>query len=281
MRTDTLFYQLFQKFPSLIFELIGLEVQAEYSFISVEVKERAFRFDGIFMPTSLSKLIYFLEIQFQPKSDFYWEFLSEIFLFLNQQKPIQDWKAVAIFGNRRLDVKSLTPIQSELIASGRIIRIYLDELPKSTSIGVNIARLITFPSDEQIVKVSIAAMDLASLPADVVSFIETVLVYKFPKLSREEIEKMFTLDDLRQSRVYQEAQQEGLEVGLRRGKEDEARRLILLLLKKRFKDLTDSQVELISALDLFQLENLGEAFLDFSSDNDLDAWLDSQLKSTR
>jgi predicted transposase/invertase (TIGR01784 family) len=269
MRTDTLFYQLFQKFPSLIFELIGLEVQAEYSFISVEVKERAFRFDGIFMPTSLSKLIYFLEIQFQPKSDFYWEFLSEIFLFLNQQKPIQDWKAVAIFGNRKLDVKALTPIQSELIASGRIIRIYLDELPKSTSIGVNIARLITFPSDEQIVKVSIAAMDLASLPADVVSFIETVLVYKFPKLSRKEIEEMFTLDDLRQTRVYQEAQQ------------DEARRLILLLLKKRFKDLTDRQVELISALDLFQLENLGEAFLDFSSDNDLDAWLDSQLKPTR
>jgi len=71
MRTDTLFCQLFQKFPSLIFELIGLKVETEYSFISVEVKERAFRFDGVFMPTSLSKLIYFIEVQFQPKSDFY------------------------------------------------------------------------------------------------------------------------------------------------------------------------------------------------------------------
>jgi len=118
---------------------------------------------------------------------------------------------------------------------------------------------------------------LTALPTDVVNFIETVLVYKFPKLTREEIEKMFTLDDLRQTRIYQDAQQECLEIGLQRGKKVEAEQLILRLLRKRFKNLTNSQVEYISALDLEQLENLGEAFLDFSDPTNLDEWLDSQI----
>jgi predicted transposase/invertase (TIGR01784 family) len=38
--------------------------------------------------------------------------------------------------------------------------------------------------------------------------IETILVYKFPKMSREEIEAMFGLSDLKQTRVYQEGRLE-------------------------------------------------------------------------
>jgi predicted transposase YdaD len=37
----------------------------------------------------------------------------------------------------------------------------------------------------------------------------TILVYKFPKLTRQEIEVMFTIGDLKQTRVYQDAKQEG------------------------------------------------------------------------
>ncbi len=52
MRTDTIFFQLFQTFDSLLFELVGLppETAAGYHFTSVEIKEKAFRFDGIFIP---------------------------------------------------------------------------------------------------------------------------------------------------------------------------------------------------------------------------------------
>ncbi|MEC4852124.1 MAG: DUF2887 domain-containing protein [Jaaginema sp. PMC 1079.18] len=38
--------------------------------------------------------------------------------------------------------------------------------------------------------------------------VERILVYKLPQTRREEIERMFSLDDLRQTRVWQEAQQE-------------------------------------------------------------------------
>jgi predicted transposase YdaD len=39
--------------------------------------------------------------------------------------------------------------------------------------------------------------------------IETIMVYKFPQLSREDIERMLGLSELRQTKVYQEALMEG------------------------------------------------------------------------
>jgi predicted transposase/invertase (TIGR01784 family) len=81
MRSDTIFYQLFLTFDTLLFELIGqpLEDSEYYQFISEEIKEKAFRFDGIFMPDRNDKPIYFVEVQFQPKPDFYWEFIAGIY----------------------------------------------------------------------------------------------------------------------------------------------------------------------------------------------------------
>ncbi|MFN5751083.1 MAG: DUF2887 domain-containing protein, partial [Pseudanabaena sp.] len=89
MKTDTLFYQLFNTFHTLLFELIERPIaEAEgYEFSSVEVKEKAFRFDGIFIPKAKDKPIYLIEVQFQQKEDFYWEYLSEIYLYLNQSRP--------------------------------------------------------------------------------------------------------------------------------------------------------------------------------------------------
>ena len=53
MKTDTLFYQLFQEFPSIFFELIGQSgTQANaYQFTSIELKQVAFHLDGLFLPS--------------------------------------------------------------------------------------------------------------------------------------------------------------------------------------------------------------------------------------
>ncbi|MEH1834558.1 MAG: Rpn family recombination-promoting nuclease/putative transposase [Nostoc sp.] len=48
-------------------------------------------------------------------------------------------------------------------------------------------------------------------------FIETILAYKFPTISREEMEQMFDLSELKQTRFYQEAFQEGVEQGIEQG----------------------------------------------------------------
>ena len=44
---------------------------------------------------------------------------------------------------------------------------------------------------------------------EIIELIYTVFVYKFPKLSREEIETMLGLSELKQTKVYQEAVEEG------------------------------------------------------------------------
>jgi predicted transposase/invertase (TIGR01784 family) len=96
-----LFYRLFKSFPGTFFELIGqVPAQAEASeFRSVEIKQTAFRIDGVFIPLPKAKAvpIVFVEVQFQKDSSFYFRFFSEIMLYLRQYEPVNDWQAVVIY----------------------------------------------------------------------------------------------------------------------------------------------------------------------------------------
>jgi predicted transposase/invertase (TIGR01784 family) len=281
MKTDTLFYQLFQTFHSLLFELLDRPAsEAEgYQFSSVEIKEKAFRFDGIFMPSSHNKPIFLAEVQFQPKEDFYSEFLAEIFLYLNQYRPVQDWQAVAIFARHNCEPEPDKFCQ-ELIASGRIVRVYLEDWldQKTNSAGISIIQLI-LASEKQAPKL---AKTLAAklqqetdtdLQAEVVKFIETVLVYKFPRLSRQEIEKMFTQTDLKKTRVYQEALEEGLQLGEQRGLLKGQAAILVRQLTRKFGQVSPRLKTRVSKLSAVQLENLAEAIFDLETIADLNAWL--------
>ena len=272
MRTDTIFYQLFLTFPSLLFELLGepMGIADDYQFTSAEIKEKAFRFDGIFIPEREDMPIYFVEVQFQDKPDFYWEFIAEINLYLNQYKPVQDWKAVALFAQRRLEVECLTLYQQELINNHRIIRIYLDDLP-SGSIGVGLIQLILAQDAQapllvqQLLARAKTEITNPLMTRGIIDLLETVLVSKFAKLSREEIQSMFLLTDIKQTRVYQEAKQEG------------ETQLLLRLLSKRFGAIGNRRIQAINQLSLEQLEDLAEALLDFGNVAELDHWLKSRV----
>ena len=279
MHTDTIFYQIFLTFHTLLFEILGepTENATDYQFTSVEVKEKAFRFDGIFMTDNVEKPIYFVEVQFQPKPDFYWELIAEINIYLNQFKPVQDWQGIALFGKRSLDVGELTAYQQELINSGRIKRIYLDELPPG-SIGMGLIELIVSQEAQapELVKTLIARtkteVENDREKQGIIELLETVLLSKFSQLSRQEIEAMFLVSDIKQTRVYQEAKQEGRQEGRQNGE------MILLIrqLSKKFGKLKDIYIENINSLNIEQLEKLGEALLDFTDINDLERWLKSE-----
>jgi len=269
MRTDTLFYKLFATYQSLLFELIERPYSAGYRFTSAEIKEKAFRFDGIFRSEDIDQPIMFMEVQFQPKPDFYWEFVAEIFLYLNQYRPIQDWQAVAIFAKRSVEPELSTHFR-ELIDSERIIRVYLEDwIDRETdSIGIAIVQLILAPQTKA---PQLARALVTRATPEVVEFIETVLVYKFPKLSRKEIEAMFTLDDLKQTRFYQEAFEEGEEKGEERGRV----RTLQRQLNRKFGQISFELEEQINGLSVAQLDDLAEAILDFDSVHDLESWLKS------
>lgn len=70
---------------------------------------------------------------------------------------------------------------------------------------------------------------------------------------------------LQQTRVYREIKEEGREV--------EARSLILRQLTRRVGELPQEARSQVESLSLEQLENLGEALLDFTSMTDLNSWL--------
>ncbi|MEO0844353.1 MAG: DUF4351 domain-containing protein, partial [Cyanobacteria bacterium J06643_5] len=72
---------------------------------------------------------------------------------------------------------------------------------------------------------------------------------------------------LKETRVYREIKQEGREEG--------ELLLILRLLTRRVGELSPQMRSSVENLSLEQLENLGEALLDFSSMADLQAWLEA------
>jgi hypothetical protein len=98
-----------------------------YQFTSAEIKELTFRFDGIYLPNTPDKLIWFVEVQFQKVEEFYRQFITEIMLYLNQYTPVQDWRAVAIFPNRTTEPQRLLHYR-ELFASDRVKVVYLNEI---------------------------------------------------------------------------------------------------------------------------------------------------------
>jgi predicted transposase YdaD len=60
------------------------------------------------------------------------------------------------------------------------------------------------------------------------------------------------------------------------GREEGEQRLVLRLLHRRIGEVNASLIERIKGLSIEQLENLGEALLDFSGIADLEAWLNQQ-----
>lgn len=223
MKTDSIFYRFFQELPGIFFELIGNtpETANNYQFSSVEIKQTAFRIDGVFLPAQGDENpIYFVEVQFQPDTEFYSRFLTEIFLYLRQNKPQNDWCAVVLYPNQSVDTGNIRHYR-EFFASQRVRRVYLNELGEASeqSIGIGTVRLVILPEARAVEQARILIDRVRQEIADefvkeeYLQLIETIIFYKLPNMSREEIAAMFGISELKQTRVYQEALEEGELIG--------------------------------------------------------------------
>ena len=216
MKTDTIFYRLFQSFPEFFFELINSSegIANLYQFSSVEVKQLAFRIDGVFLPSQDNQPIYFLEVQFQYDANFYRRFFGEIFLYLTQASLSSDWRGVVIYPHPQIESEYIDNYR-ELFDSGRVERIYLNELELSESIGINTILLVTAETTQAIeiakplIERVTQQVNNGKIKAEILELIESILIYKLPQTQRQEIEAMFNLSDLKQTKFYQEAKEEG------------------------------------------------------------------------
>ncbi len=80
---------------------------------------------------------------------------------------------------------------------------------------------------------------------------------------------------MQESVIYQDIILIGEEIGLRIGKQQGEATLILRLLTRKFGETSADIEQKIQALSTNQLEDLGEALLDFSSQNNLTTWLEN------
>jgi predicted transposase/invertase (TIGR01784 family) len=288
MRRDTLFYRIFQQNPTLLFDLLPTPPPnpQEYTFESIEVKETSFRIDGVLMPPNPTGLILFSEVQMQLDPSLYERLHSEISIYTYRHLgTFTGWQALVIYPNRSVEQASTT-VPRELFESGRIQPVYLDELGNidQLPLGLSLLVLTILEGTTAITQAQTLMTRARRIEAGnaIMEMISTILIYKFTTLSRDEVNAMlgYTIDELKQTRVYQEAKAEGLQEGRQEGESlgllQGERNLVLRQLPRRIGVLSPDLVAQIGTLSLPQLEALGEALLDFSRPADLTDWLQSQ-----
>ena len=221
MITDPIFYRQFESSPETFFIMLGMSLDAakerasHYQYEALEFKETAHRSDGVFLPKEPGLPVYFLEVQFYPLPSVFADLLVKAYTYLKQHDPSQAYRGVVLFGSRNLEPKDLTLYQP-LLDAGLVQCFYLDTLPRMTGapLGVAILHLIGESESEarvtarELVARTKAEIQDDALQADLLELIATVILYKLPGMSREEIQAMLQVHSLRETRVYQELKEE-------------------------------------------------------------------------
>jgi predicted transposase/invertase (TIGR01784 family) len=238
----------------------------------------------VFRPPSADGLVYFCEVQFQPDEVLLERLLSEAGIFIYRyRETFFDWRAVIIYPSRSLE-QSRREILSEMLASGRIVRVYLDELGEIEDLPASLSLMVlTTFEGEMAIDGARGLIDRAGLEIDgraIIDLVTTIMVYKFNNLTRNEVDAMLGIE-LTETRVYQDAKAEGRVEGRveghveghEEGTIEEAKKLALKLLRRKYGSLGTGVIAKIDDLSLDLLELLCEDIMDFVSLQDLDNWL--------
>jgi predicted transposase/invertase (TIGR01784 family) len=278
MRRDSIFYKLFQQYPFVLFQLLENPPQnAElYKFDSVAVKEPKFEIDGVFLPPESEPkgTVYFSEVQFQKDEQLYERLFAESHLYFYRNRDrFSDWQAVIIYPSRNIEQSDISPHRS-LLNGDQVHRIYLDELGDIQELPLWVGLMVLTTLKES--QAPAAARNLLSRSNQenssnemILEMITTIMMYRFENLTLREVQVMLGIS-LERSRAYQEIKQEG--------REESALNLVMRQLTRRLGELPEESKNNIAGLSLTNLENLGEALLDFTSLQDLQTWL-SQVQN--
>ena len=199
------------------------------------------------LPERLDGTVYFGEVQFQPDEQLYHRFFAELFLYFKQFPQTQDWRGLLIYPRRSLQPKS-SRLFEELLLGERVHQVFLDELGgvDSLPLGLSLVKLVVEPERSapeearQLIARARTEEDARLSAQAIIEFVETIIVYKFTHLSRREIEAMLGLSELKKSRVYQEAVEEGRQEGRQETQKEKQKEFIASLLNNRFGSLDDA-----------------------------------------
>ncbi|NEO56765.1 MAG: Rpn family recombination-promoting nuclease/putative transposase [Okeania sp. SIO3B5] len=179
------------------------------------------------------------EVQFQKDSKIYLRLFSEIFTYLRDNEPDLRWRAMIIFKSRSMEP---TERQRESVQpfldSPLVKRIYLNELEVSetTPLGVQIIQLVVARKKQFLERVTVLINRVKqqfteeSYRLQLLNLLSVIVLEKLPEMSRQELEAMFSMNDLKKTRFAQELIAESKTEGKLEGKLE----VIPSLLRKGF-----------------------------------------------
>ncbi|MFM7204617.1 MAG: DUF2887 domain-containing protein [Myxococcota bacterium] len=238
MKTDDLLYQLFRRYPHALSRMAGLPYEGHWTFESITVKSTEKRLDGFLCRQDApTPFFMFAEFQGYRESSFYWRLYRELATWYEQNPDeSRPFVAVVIFLSRSHDPHNA---QLKPLGNNKLLRIYLPEVLK---------RLKHQPGPWTLLEPLVLkrASELKQRGPDWRRLLQTLpltpderilctellmrgLLARFKSLSLKEIETMFELTPLTETRAGQEMIQMGQEQG--------QKELLLRLLRARFGEL--------------------------------------------
>jgi predicted transposase YdaD len=158
-----------------------------YRFRAEEVKQTAFRLDGLLEPpeTNPEWPVVFVEAQMQAEDEFYGRLFAEIFLYLYRMEPVRPWRAVVIYLHRqgkRLDMRRY----GSAVMLPEVHRVYLEDWVEApaTTVGMRLVQLLAGKAADapararQLLRERSAETRPILLEAVLLDLVETILVYK-------------------------------------------------------------------------------------------------------
>ena len=284
MATDKLFFSIFQSRPDLILSWLDDRPAdaAGYRFTAPVLKAREYRLDGLFLPPpdrgDLPAVI--LEAQMAPDPGFLLRLYAETARFLQQEAWGGDWRVMVICPSRTLNFGATTPIQEFIERRLHWIEL-LDPEAEADNPLTQALSLLVKPPNTWLALVDRLRQEADANPeaAALLPWIPTILAAGNSSLSIQQICAMagITVEDFRNSHLYQEILGIGLAEGEARGAARGEAAVTIRQLNRRCGPLSDATIARIQALPLDQLENLAEALLDFNGAGDLEAWLSKSV----
>lgn len=279
MKTDTLFYELFQAAPQTFFELMGMTPPCAYRFESLTVKTSEIRIDGVLEPLQAGQAIYFVEVQATPDAVIYWRTLREVATFFEQRPDRKEtnWQAIVLWLNSSDDPGLGTLMQLGQSPSPRLLAADLStllrKLPPSSLVG-NVLRPLIVESEQEVRQnIAIWADSIQNTPEiepqtgeRLVAILSQFIEQKFRTLTYKELSEMLRLTPLAETNSGQELIR------------DERVALLVIQIRQKF-SLNDSMIDAITTelqrLDLESLKMLFAQIFHIATIEELEGWIDA------
>jgi predicted transposase/invertase (TIGR01784 family) len=285
MKSDALFYEMFQAAPQIFFELLQITPPCPYRFESLTVKTSEKRIDGMLEPEQEGQTIYFLEVQATPDKTIYYRALREVSTYF-EQRPARidnEWQAVVLWVDRADDPGFGVLSALAVGSSPRLISVDLLNLLKrldDESLALNVLRPFIVDRETQVRQNLFTWVEhihnSPGLRPETEQRLLTVLAQlieqKFKTLSYKELSKMLQLTPLKEMESVREV--------IHEDRVD----LLTKFIRRKF-HFAESTIEKLTVrlqqLPLQDLETLFvEDIFDMKTLKELNAWLDERLPET-